>query len=183
MSIGHRPPSSRWPSGFFGFDGWQRMLELGPADDWERAHLEPAAAMLTGWQQWTAGEALVHRDIRVDNTARAREAVLLDWAYASAGAPWIDLAQLAADVVASGHEAGPRVAADRAYRLLQTLPPLASRFVVGLAGLWRFRSATVPDVVLPIAAWRRARALALRPLVSRLLAERSATGHRTGCRD
>ncbi|SNY45235.1 hypothetical protein [Paractinoplanes atraurantiacus] len=185
---GHQAPAAFAPVAqrLFGFDGWERMLkadgeggsermlEVGAEDAWEREHLEPAAAMVAGWEGWTAGNALVHRDIRVDNTARGEEATLLDWAYASAGAAWIDLAQLAADVVASGHEAGPHVATDRAYRLLQDLPPEASRFVVGLAGMWRFRSATVRDVVLPIAAWRRARALALRPLVTRLIAERPA---------
>ncbi|MFF5077692.1 hypothetical protein ACFY36_11610 [Actinoplanes sp. NPDC000266] len=172
---GHRAPAALVPVAerLFGFDGWERLLKLGDSDSDGDGdpHVRPAAAMVAGWEQWTAGDALVHRDIRVDNTARGREAILLDWAYASAGAPWIDLAQLAADVVASGHEAGPRAAVDRAHRLLRTLPPEASRFVVGLAGMWRFRAATIPDVVLPIAAWRRARALALRPLVARLIAE------------
>jgi hypothetical protein len=55
---------------------------------------------------------------------------------------------------------------------LRTLPPEASRFVVGLAGMWRIRAATVPDTVLPdISAWRRARSDALRPLVTRLIAD------------
>lgn len=62
--------------------------------------------------------------------------MLLDWAYAAAGAPWIDPAQLAADVVATGHALGQQAATDRAYRLQRSLPPEASRFVVGLAGMW-----------------------------------------------
>ncbi|MFG1990557.1 hypothetical protein ACGFJ7_11345 [Actinoplanes sp. NPDC048988] len=148
-----------------GFDGWERLLELGV----EQAHAGRAAAMVAGWERWTAGSALVHRDIRLDNTARAGKAVLLDWAYAASGAPWIDQAQLAADVVATGHERGPEVATDRAHQLLRSLPPDASRFAVGLAGMWRWRAATVPDAVRPIAAWRRARADALRPLLTRLL--------------
>lgn len=43
-----------------------------------------------GWERWTAGDALVHRDIRLDNTtfdAKTGSATLLDWAYAAAGAP------------------------------------------------------------------------------------------------
>lgn len=172
---GHRAPSSLPPVArrVFDFDGWARLLELGAAGD--PAHAEAAAALVAGWESWTAGDALVHRDLRLDNTAvggPGAPATLLDWAYASAGAPWIDLAQMAADVVATGHVLGPAVATDRAYRLLRTLPPEASRFVVGLAGMWTVRAATIPDTVMPtISAWRRARAAALRPLVARLITE------------
>jgi hypothetical protein len=171
---GHPAPGALPPVAqrIFDFDGWTRLLEIGAGDDWEAAHAGPAAEMVAGWERWTAGDALAHRDLRLDNTAVGNgTAVLLDWAYASAGAPWIDLAQMAADVVATGHVLGRGVATDRAYELLRTLPPEASRFVVGLAGMWCIRAATVPDtVVMPaISTWRRARSVALRPLVARLI--------------
>jgi hypothetical protein len=172
---GHRAPGTLPPvvERIFDFDGWARVLAVGAGDDWDAAYAGPAADVVAGWERWTAGDALVHRDIRLDNTAvDGQSAVLLDWAYASAGAPWIDLAQLAADVVATGHALGPQAATDRAYRLLRTLPPEASRFVVGLAGMWCIRAATIPDTVMPsISTWRRARSAALRPLVTRLIAD------------
>jgi aminoglycoside phosphotransferase (APT) family kinase protein len=174
---GHRAPDTLPPVAkrIFDFDGWTRMLTSGVGGDWEAAHAGPAAGVMAGWERWTAGDALVHRDMRLDNTTvdvEAGSAVLLDWGYAAAGAPWIDLAQLAADVVATGHVLGRQAATDRAYRLLQTLPPEASRFVVGLAGMWCIRAATVPDTFNPsIAAWRRARSETLRPLVARLINE------------
>ncbi|MET3423646.1 hypothetical protein BJ973_002858 [Actinoplanes tereljensis] len=174
---GHRAPTALPPVAqrIFDFDGWTRLLDLGAADDWEAAHAGPAAEVVAGWERWTTGDALVHRDIRLDNTTvdgRDGTAVLVDWAYAAAGASWIDLAQLAADVVATGHVLGPEAATDRAYRLLRTLPPEASRFVVGLAGMWCIRAATVPDTVMPsISTWRRARSAALRPLVTRLITD------------
>jgi len=63
-------------------------------------------------------------------------------------------------------------ATDRAYRLLRTLPPEASRFVVELAGMWCIRAATVPDTFNPsISTWRRARSAALRPFVAGLIAD------------
>jgi hypothetical protein len=133
---GHRARGALPPVAerIFDFNGWTRLLEIGPGDEWETAH----------------------------------------WAYASAGAAWIDLAQLAADVVATGHALGPQMATDRAYRLLRTLPPEASRFVVGLAGMWCIRAATVPDTFHPsISTWRRARSAALRPQVTRLIADLS----------
>ncbi len=175
---GHRAPMTLPPvaARIFDFDGWTRLLERGVGDDWEAAHAGLAADVVAGWEHWTAGDALVHRDIRLDNTtvddAGEGSAVLLDWAYAAAGAPWIDLAQLAADVVATGHALGQQAAADQAYRLLRTLPPEASRFVVGLAGMWSIRAAVVPDTFNPsISAWRRARSAALRPLLERLIAD------------
>ena len=174
---GHRAPGALPPVAkrMFDFDGWTRVLQIGRGDEWEVANAEPAAEVVAGWERWTAGDALVHRDIRLDNTAvdtQTGSAVLLDWAYAAAGAPWIDLAQLAADVVATGHALGQQAATDRAYRLLRTLPHEASRFVVGLGGMWSIRAATVPDTVMPyISTWRRARSAALRPLVTRLIAD------------
>lgn len=176
-ACGHRAPGSLPPVAerIFDFNGWTRLLEIGASDDWEATHAGPAADVVAGWERWTAGDALVHRDLRLDNTtvdAGQGSAVLLDWAYAAAGAPWIDLAQMAADVVATGHTLGPQAATDRAYRLLRTLPPEASRFVVGLAGMWSIRAATVPDTFNPsISTWRRARSAALRPLVARLIAD------------
>lgn len=174
---GHRAPQVLPPVSerIFHFDGWTRLLETGAADEWAAARAGRAAEVVADWAAWTAGDALVHRDIRLDNTAvheQDSSAMLLDWAYASAGAPWIDLAQLAADVVATGHARGPRTATERAHRLLRTLPPAASRFVVGLAGTWTIRAAMVPDAVMPqISTWRRARSRALRPLVARLLTD------------
>ncbi|HEU0240023.1 MAG TPA: phosphotransferase [Micromonosporaceae bacterium] len=179
----HRAPDSLPPvvKRIFDFDGWRRLLEMGTGDEWEAAYARPAADLVAGWESWTAGDALVHRDIRLDNTVidvAGGSAVLVDWAYASAGARWIDLAQLAADVVATGHALGAQAATDRAYRLLRTLPPEASRFVVGLAGMWSIRAATIPDTVMPrISAWRRTRAAALRPLVTRLIADLRDSGH------
>jgi aminoglycoside phosphotransferase (APT) family kinase protein len=172
----HRAPATLPPVAqrIFDFDGWTRVLAGGLGDRWEAAHAARAAEVVAGWERWTAGGALVHRDLRLDNTtfdAAGGSAVLLDWAYAAAGAPWIDLAQLAADVVATGHVLGPETATNRAYEMLRALPPGAARFVVGLAGMWCIRAATVPDTVMPsISTWRRARSAALRPLVTRLIA-------------
>jgi aminoglycoside phosphotransferase (APT) family kinase protein len=173
----HRAPRSLPPVAqrIFDFDGWTRLAEIGASDDWEAAYARRAAHVVAGWEHWTTGDALVHRDLRLDNaTVDAGEgtAVLLDWAYAAAGAAWIDLAQLAADVVATGHTLGQQTATDRAYQLLRALPCEASRFVVGLAGMWCIRAATVPDTFnSSISTWRRARSAALRPLVARLIAD------------
>jgi Ser/Thr protein kinase RdoA (MazF antagonist) len=174
---GHQAPDGLRPVAerIFDFDGWERAVAAGPVDEWEAAYAYRAADVVADWMRWTAGDALVHRDIRADNVAvdaATGSATLLDWAYAAAGAPWLDLAQLAADIVATGHCLGRRAATDRAYRLIQTLPIDAARFVVALTGMWRIRAATIPDTVMPtISTWRRERAQALRPLVTRLITD------------
>jgi aminoglycoside phosphotransferase (APT) family kinase protein len=66
------------------FDGWVRVLEIGACDGREAGNAAPAAEVVSGWEGWTAGDALVHRDIRLDNAAvdaEERSAVLLDWTY------------------------------------------------------------------------------------------------------
>jgi hypothetical protein len=51
----------------------------------------------------TAGDALVHWDARADNALiRAGRAVLVDWAWASRGAPWLDTLALAMDFTVQG---------------------------------------------------------------------------------
>jgi hypothetical protein len=51
----------------------------------------------------TAGDALVHWDARADNMLiRDGRAVLLDWAWASRGAPWLDTLVLAMDFTVQG---------------------------------------------------------------------------------
>ncbi|GHJ43504.1 hypothetical protein Cs7R123_08460 [Catellatospora sp. TT07R-123] len=174
---GHRAPDGLRPVAerIYDFDGWERVVAAGPADEWEAAYAVRAAEVAADWARWTAGDALVHRDIRADNTAvdaATSSATLLDWAYAAAGVPWLDLAQLSADIVGTGHGLGGEVATDRAYRLIQTLPTEAARFVVALTGMWRIRAATTQDAVLPtISTWRRERVRALRPLVTRLITD------------
>ncbi|GAA2358701.1 hypothetical protein Cme02nite_34890 [Catellatospora methionotrophica] len=175
---GHRAPAGLRPVAerIFDFDGWERVV---PEDDWEVAYADRAAGVAADWARWTSGDALVHRDMRADIVAvdsATGSATLLDWAYAAAGAPWIDLAQLAADIVGTGHRRGGQVATDRAYRLIQTLPTEAARFVVALTGMWRIRAATAQHAALPtISTWRRDRVRALRPLLTRLLTDLSPT--------
>ncbi|SNS77846.1 hypothetical protein SAMN05421812_101755 [Asanoa hainanensis] len=88
----------------------------------------------------------------------------------SAGAPWLDAALLAADVVAAGHLDGPATARREALRLLADEPPEAARFVIAQAGMWRRNSTLPPHPGLPThRAWQRARAAALEPLLADLL--------------
>ncbi|GAB2599103.1 hypothetical protein Aab01nite_75330 [Paractinoplanes abujensis] len=69
-------------------DGWHRLRTEHPdlLDPWEREHARALADRAAGWPEWTAGQTLVHQDIRADNAVLgAGGAVLVDWSFGCAG--------------------------------------------------------------------------------------------------
>jgi hypothetical protein len=149
-------------------DGW---AAVDPTDEWEKKHVPELAALVTGWREWTAGSVLVHEDIRCDNAiVQGDQATLVDWAYCSAGARWLDRAHLAVDIVGSGHVDGVDVAVRQAMKLLVRCPSEAARYVVAITGMWR-RNSTLPDYpALPtFRRWQKRRAIALRPLLEEVI--------------
>jgi aminoglycoside phosphotransferase (APT) family kinase protein len=169
--VGMPPVLERLPD----LDGWAKLAaDLHGLTGWEIRHVDQLAAATSGWRTWTAGRWLTHQDIRADNTVidpAESYAVLIDWGYAAAGAPWLDRALLAADVVAAGHAEGPEIARRQALELLISEPAEASRFVIAQAGMWRRNSTLPAHPGMPThRAWQRARADALQPLIEDLLA-------------
>jgi aminoglycoside phosphotransferase (APT) family kinase protein len=166
-------------------DGWEALAsgEDRPLDEWQAVYASPCADLVRGWRSWTAGRTLAHNDVRCDNVLRADDhgVTLVDWSSAAAAAPWLDLAQLAADVMASGISSSVTVGAtaaedqasaslEAALGLLASLPEDAGRFVVALAGMLRRNSALPPHPALPtMRAWQAARADRLQPLVEALV--------------
>jgi hypothetical protein len=155
-------------------DGWSALAaDPRHLTTWERLHIEQLAQATTGWRHWTRGQHLTHQDIRCDNALvdpANGEAVLVDWGYGSAGAPWLDRALLAADVMAAGHADGPETARRQALSLLADQPTAASRFVIAQAGMWRRNSTLPPHPGMTThRLWQRARATALQPLLEALI--------------
>ncbi|MGZ4590927.1 MAG: phosphotransferase family protein [Actinomycetes bacterium] len=88
----------------------------------------------------TAGDWLVHWDARADNVLiREGTAVLLDWAWASRGAPWLDTLLLAMDFQIQG---GPSSDAFlREHPVTRDVPPEHLRAVVAcMVGVWAERA-------------------------------------------
>ncbi len=150
-------------------DDWKARDGWTVRDAWEARHAERFADLATGWREWIGGDSLVHHDVRGDNAVidrRTGEATLVDWAFGGQGAPWLDRAWLATDIVAAGHIGGPTRAVDEAMRLLATAPIEASRFVVAVAGMWRFNATLRPHPGMSThRRWQLDRARALRPLL------------------
>ncbi|MFB9363611.1 phosphotransferase family protein [Actinoplanes nipponensis] len=155
-------------------DGWAHLATdpecLSP---WERRRITRLAAAVTGWRHWTSGRHLSHHDVRGDNiiiNAVDGRAVLIDWGYGCSGAPWLDRALLAADVMAAGHRDGPDEVRRQAVDLLTGLPADAARFVIAQAGMWRRNSTLPAHPGMPThRRWQRERATALQPLIDDLL--------------
>jgi len=127
--------------------GWAVMAAAPPADlhPWAAAHLEALAGIERDWVPDSRGATLVHGDLRADNVLMTDGgAVLVDWAFAGCGAPWLDLAALVPQLILAGHtpcDAERCLARLPAWR---SAPPLAvTSYAVACAGYWT-RSSQLP---------------------------------------
>lgn len=94
--------------------GW-RMLQaaarsqrddLGGVPDWARRNLERLALLESEWEAASAGQTLLHFDLRADNIVLTRDRVLVvDWPHASLGAAWMELLQILPSIAMQG---GPK---------------------------------------------------------------------------
>jgi len=75
------------------FKGWERLI-ANPSDSvgpWASQRLKVLAEMATRGTAASAGQSLVHGDLRADNILlTASGPVLIDWPWACVGALWVD---------------------------------------------------------------------------------------------
>jgi Phosphotransferase enzyme family len=103
----------------------------------------------------TAGDALVHWDARADNVlVRDGNAVLLDWAWASRGAPWLDSLLLAMDFrIQGGPDADDFLLASTCTRDVE--PEQLRSVVACMVGVWAERARRPSPPGLPtIRRWQ-----------------------------
>jgi aminoglycoside phosphotransferase (APT) family kinase protein len=92
------------------FTGWRRLAaasaaghDLAGLDPWAVRRLQRLADLEAGWPAATEGKTLLHLDLRADNLLLTpTRVVAVDWPYASAGAPWVDLLLLLPSVTMQG---------------------------------------------------------------------------------
>jgi aminoglycoside phosphotransferase (APT) family kinase protein len=103
----------------------------------------------------TAGDLLVHWDARADNIlVRDDQAVLLDWAWACRGAPWLDTLALALDLRIQGGQDPDAFLASCPMTRDVSGEHLAS-VVAAVAGLWHERARRPAPPGLPtVRAWQ-----------------------------
>jgi hypothetical protein len=88
------------------FTGWRRLAESGRQDGldtWSRARLDDLAAMEATWAEHTAGNTLLHTDVRADNILlTGDDVVIVDWPHACRGAAFVDRVFFAPSVAMQG---------------------------------------------------------------------------------
>jgi hypothetical protein len=105
------------------FDEWRRRAGSADQTDdlpcWFSPDLiDPLAELESHWVGATAGESVLHHDLRRDNVliGPTGEASVCDWNWPTLGAPWFDLSLLLATAHADGHDATALFAAQPAAR-------------------------------------------------------------------
>ena len=88
------------------FTGWRSLAANRPGDlaPWQVDHLDELAALEAGWVEAGAGDRLLHLDVRSDNmlVRPDGEVVLVDWPWAAAGNPVLDVVGFVPSAVLDG---------------------------------------------------------------------------------
>lgn len=117
---------------------WPRVAQAVPSDldPWAVRHLDELLDSAAAVEEVTAGDALVHLDIRADNLLITEQGVVfVDWPWACAGVPWLDVVLFLCSVATIGG-ADPEVIA-RTHPLLADVDRAAITSVLAsLAGFW-----------------------------------------------
>jgi aminoglycoside phosphotransferase (APT) family kinase protein len=131
--------------------GWRRLAseKTGELDPWAEERLELLARLEAGWEQASAGDTLLHADVRADNVLLTPErVVIVDWPHASVGAPWVDLLAFLPSVAMQGGPPPWELFDD--HPLAQdAAPEHVDAVVAALAGFFVQRSTLPPPPGLP----------------------------------
>jgi hypothetical protein len=132
--------------------GWWRRLQTAPPDQldpWAVRNLVQLTELEQQAPSASAGDTLLHLDLRADNLLLTDERVLVvDWPHARAGAGWQDLAFLAPSVAVQG---GP--SPDELFKRLPlgraADPDAVNAVVADIAGYFVWHALQPPPPGLP----------------------------------
>ncbi|MGW4799027.1 phosphotransferase, partial [Nonomuraea sp. NPDC004297] len=134
--------------------GWDLLTRQVPPDlgEWEHRHLEYLASTESAWRAHADGPALVHGDLRPDNllVTAAGAVVVVDWARASRGASWQDVADLVPHLIMAGHTpaaAESHLAASPVWRTIDD--EALTSYAVAYAGYWTRAARRPPPEGVP----------------------------------
>lgn len=136
------------------------ISRLAEASPWAADNIEGLAELETRSMEATAGQTLVHGDIRADNVLfTAQRVVFVDWPHACTGAAWLDLLLLLPSVAMQGGP-GPAEIFD-AHPLGRRAPSGdATAALCALAGYFLWNSVLPAPPGLPtLRAFQRAQGL------------------------
>jgi aminoglycoside phosphotransferase (APT) family kinase protein len=88
------------------FTGWRSLADDPPADlaPWQITHLDDLVGLEVAWPPAADGDRLLHLDVRGDNmlVRPDGEVVLVDWPWAAAGNPVLDVVAFAPSAMLHG---------------------------------------------------------------------------------
>lgn len=132
------------------FTRWELLALQPPADldPWALARLPLLVELGRHSLEVLAGDTLVHADLRADNLILTSDrVVVVDWPWASLGAPWIDTVTLALNAaVFGGHN--PDAVLATSGLLTDVAAESVTAVVAGLAGYfsWQGRQRARPEM-------------------------------------
>jgi len=150
----------RWQSLASAPDRAARLASLGANGEWISGALGRLVELERDAIEASKGDVLVHGDLRADNALiAAGTVVIVDWPYASRGAPWLDLAGLLPAFEMNG--GGRARAAFRAHPLASDVSVAEERaFVAALAGYFAVSSTDPPvPAISGLREFQRAQAI------------------------
>lgn len=122
--------------------GWTHLSPRPPhdLDLWARRNLDNLAAMETAWRPWSAGDTMLHMDLRPDNILVRHDdgrALIVDWAHAVRGAPWLELVNLVPHLIVAGYSPADAELAVLHGPAMTGVPAWAvTGYAAGIAGHW-----------------------------------------------
>lgn len=120
--------------------GWSYLYGRPPhdLDPWARHNLDKLVAMESAWRPWAGGDTMLHMDLRPDNLLCRSDdgrVMVVDWAQAVRGAPWLELANLVPHLIAAGHSPADAERAVLRGSAMDGVPAWAvTGFAAGIAG-------------------------------------------------
>lgn len=127
---------------------WRRYSEAPPADLdlWEVEHLPGLIELEAAAPELIDGDTLLHTDLQPGNLLiQDGEVKVIDWAWSSRGAAWVDSAFMVIRLMDAGHS--PETAESWACRIpaWRAAPAAAvTAFAVTVLGLWEHKTRTAP---------------------------------------
>ncbi|GAA4619866.1 hypothetical protein GCM10023196_001600 [Actinoallomurus vinaceus] len=139
-AVPNRSIAARWAR----LPVWQQYTQNPPndLDPWEQENLPHLAELEATAHELLDGDALLHTDLQPGNLLiNDDKVVVIDWAWASRGAPWIDPAFMVIRLMAAGHPPESAESWARQIPTWQAAPTAAvTAFATTVLGLWRHKT-------------------------------------------
>ncbi|MEV5704077.1 phosphotransferase [Actinoallomurus sp. NPDC052274] len=139
-AVPNRSISARWSR----LPVWRQYAQAPPPDldPWEAEHLPRLVEMEAAAHELVDGNALLHTDLQPGNfLIEDGEVTVIDWAWASRGAAWVDPAFMVIRLMAAGHSPGSAESWASQIPAWREAPTTAvTAFAATVLGLWAHKT-------------------------------------------